>query len=210
MPVHAFGNGPMTCSWPERLGSRFLVLVPLLAFTSRSSFRHACAAWGLGEDSKGQSDFLRSDLRNKSEGYERDGLRLLPAGVPASALPLLSFCVPPHMSAHHLPDSCLLGESDRKGRDLLEWKNGVQFYMDHADDDMGTEEHANSAIAFFVNGECDQVAFSPVLAGTYYPAGVSRWNETRASPRLKRSPRPLVPCSSASRPPDPRWPTVNR
>ena len=46
----------------------------------------------------------------------------------------------------------------------------MQYFVDQ-DDDEGSELHANSSIAFFVNGECDQVAFAPVMAGTYYPAG---------------------------------------
>jgi len=48
----------------------------------------------------------------------------------------------------------------------------VEYFLD-VDDDTGTEVHPDSVIAFFVNGECEQVAFADVQRGTYYPTGRS-------------------------------------
>jgi hypothetical protein len=60
-----------------------------------------------------------------------------------------------------------------RGRDRIAWKDGVEYFLD-VDEDTGSEVHPDSAIAFFVNGKCEQVAFTDVQRGTYFPAGMDR------------------------------------
>jgi len=60
--------------------------------------------------------------------------------------------------------------ADMKGRDRIQWRDGVEYFLD-VDEENGTEVHPDSLIAFFVNGECEHVAFREVQQGTYFPAG---------------------------------------
>jgi len=63
--------------------------------------------------------------------------------------------------------------AEMRGRDLIQWRGGVEYYLDEENhEEPRTEVHPESIIAFFVNGQCQEIAFSDVQAGKYYPTGV--------------------------------------
>ena len=60
-------------------------------------------------------------------------------------------------------------QEDQNKRDVIQWRDGTEYYLD-VDEEMGAEKHADSVIAFFVNGRCDHIAFKEIEIGTYFPA----------------------------------------